>query len=171
MVENSDRYGRIIAGTDDEKRKAYSLIAWIGKVAAERLMKEPYLDIHIVKSTAKNMEHCAIVKCTRGIFYSIPRSILEPATKKIVHSVGIDRDDILPEEKYVRISPGCRQEALKKLAWIGDQTAERLVNESKLEVRKKQSGIEGLEFHCVVECSRKYLFPIPIEILEFVNNG
>lgn len=171
MVENSDRYCKIIANTDEEKRKAYSSIAWIGKVAAERLIAEPVLDIFIVKSTVKNMEHCAVVKCTRGIFYSIPRSILIPISKKMIHTVSFDRDEILPEEKYVRVSPGCRKEALLKLAWIGDQTAERLVNEGKLEVRKKKSGVVGLENYCIVECSRKYLYPLPIEILEYITNG
>src|SRR5882757_5500019 len=100
MVENSDRYCKIIATTPEERKKAYSLISWIGKAAAERLLDEPILDIFIVKSTVKNMELCAVVKCMLFIFYSIPLSILIPATKKIVHIVGIDRDEILPEEKY-----------------------------------------------------------------------
>lgn len=170
MVGNSDKHCKIIATTPEERKRAYSLISWIGKVAAERLIEEPYLEIMIVKSTVKNMQDFAIVKCGRGIRYSIHHSILTPVTKPIHHIVGgLDRDEVSAEERFVRISPGCRQEALSKLAWIGDQTAERLIDESKLEVRKKKSGIEGLENYCVVECSRKYLYPIPVEILERIN--
>lgn len=173
MIEKKDRYAKIIAGTDEQRQLALKRLSANGKVAAERLINEPYLDVYIEKSSVKNMEHCAVVKCTYGILYSIHREILEPVTFNYEHSAKpVDRDEVLPEERFVRIPDALKQEAIDLLAYIGDEwRTYHIINAGKLILRKKKSGVVGLEDYSVIECPRGYLFPIPKRLLQTVNNG
>lgn len=68
--------------------------------------------------------------------------------------------------KIMNSTPEERSKSLQAILWIGQQAAERLVDEPRLEVRKHRSGLKNMEHCVVVMCSKSVLWNIPNAILQ-----
>lgn len=77
QIDKADMHCRIRTATKEDKEKAMKLLLWLGKPAAERLLEQPIFEIRKYESGHMEMTHCAVVCCSRGILWAIPRNILE----------------------------------------------------------------------------------------------
>lgn len=78
MLDQKDDYCKIIDGSLNTL-----LLVNIDKPIAEKLLKEPCLEVRKYASDKKMMEGCAVVKASDGIMYNIPRKILIATVKKL----------------------------------------------------------------------------------------
>lgn len=84
MLELKDDYCKIIAADDAERKKSLTELIYVNidKSIAERLLTEPCLEVRKFKSERKAMFECAVVKCSEGRFWNIPRKILQVTERK-----------------------------------------------------------------------------------------
>lgn len=81
MIDRKTDYCKIITTDEAARQAAWKSIAWIGDVAARRLMNEPILEVRKCQSGIEGMSDCAVVMCSRRVLWSIQRKILEPVQK------------------------------------------------------------------------------------------
>ena len=84
MLEHDDDYCRIMIHDDAMKNQAIKALFFVNieKPDAERLMNEPHLEVRKYRCGKPMMDESAVVKCSKGILWNIPRKILEKAIKK-----------------------------------------------------------------------------------------
>ncbi len=74
MLTTKDNYCRVLDTPEIRKTEGFRQFSLLGKEAAARLISEENLEVRIYKSSRD--PHCCIVKCSKGIFWTISRSIL-----------------------------------------------------------------------------------------------
>ncbi len=80
MLENKDNYCKIMDTPLVQKTLAYRQLGAFGTEVQQQLINEKYLEVRKFKSSKE--EHCAVVRCSKGVMYNIPRSILQGVEKK-----------------------------------------------------------------------------------------
>jgi hypothetical protein len=80
MLELKDDYCKIMNTPLVTQTLAYRQLGAFGTEVQQRLINEKYLEVRKFRSAKE--DHCAVVKCSKGVMWNIPRSILEGVEKK-----------------------------------------------------------------------------------------
>lgn len=83
MLDTLDNHCKIIEMNSSEKRSCLNALLYVNidMTIAKRLLSEKHLEVRKFKSGKPLMEDCAVVKCSEGRFWNIPREILEGVIK------------------------------------------------------------------------------------------
>lgn len=84
MLELNADYCKVITTDDAITNNSLNALLFVNieKDVAEGLLKEMCLEVRKHKSGKPGMDHCAVIRDSKGLLWNIPRKILESVDKK-----------------------------------------------------------------------------------------